>query len=992
MFRLCGCYYQTSKSRKWVNQLPLLSCEAQASILSTTSRTKLTQKFSNPSSESIKECVYAFPLYDGVSVVGFTYHVGQRTIHGVVKEKNSAKAVYDAAVSRGETAGLLTQLPESADVFSTKLGNVPANETVVVEIVYIGELKYDAETEGIRYAIPTSISPRYGHVQGDREVSTVSKAGAGFKVTVDASMAEGAFIQSIQSPTHPIAVTLGTLSTGPNDDPVMYRASATLSLGSTALDKDFVLLVKAKDADTPKALLETHPTIKRHRALMLTLVPKFSLPSSRPEIVFVVDRSGSMQENIPTLISATKIYLKSLPLGVKFNICSFGSTHSFLWPKSKSYTRESLDEAISHAERFGADMGGTEMFSAVEATVKRRYPDIPCEIMLLTDGEIWGQDELFHYLNEQVALSEGNLRLFSLGIGDGVSSSLIEGIARAGNGFAQTVGIGEKMDAKVVRMLKGALSPHISDYTLEVKYSVAKEKINADDDDFEIVNKVTDGMKALLPEAHSDGELQSQDKQQAPISLYDQTADPNKEDVTMTGTEDEQRYSHLPQIPIPKLLQAPHKIPPLFPFTRTSVYLLMSPDTHQKTPTSVILRATSQHGPLELEIPVETISQSGETLHQLAAKKAVQDLEEGRGWIYDTNDGKSGRSIKAIYPSRFDDIVEREAVRLGVQFQIAGKWTSFVAVSNSSKDSLELPTNVKSTQGRSVVSFDYNSGSDEIMAYCLFDDDTSQTVQPNHNFVQNSSHSNYKNRLLYARSTGNDTTLFGAPTTRSFGDTATASSARKISGSGGLFGTGSGSSNTVFSFGNRPATFGAPVPASASRSGPMRFGASPPAPTAASAFVPSSGSTESAYAAFPPFAQQRAASSTIVSQYDARSPVECTAPASDLLSSSPSTPSEIVHAIIALQNFDGSWTASAEVERLLSLSPNAMVGHLDAVLATVYVVVFLEQKMKSEEGVWELVVEKARGWLATAVTIGQDKRQELEDEALRVLRDCRAGD
>jgi hypothetical protein len=105
----------------------------------------------------------------------------------------------------------------------------------------------------------------------------------------------------------------------------------------------------------------------------------------------------------------------------------------------------------------------------------------------------------------------------------------------------------------------------------------------------------------------------------------------------------------------------------------------MSPETTQKTPTSVILRGTSTHGPLELEIPVDVLEQPGETIHQLAAKKAIADLEEGRGWLIDAKDEKK-TDIKKRYPGRFDEMVEREAVRLGVKFQVGGKWCSFVAV------------------------------------------------------------------------------------------------------------------------------------------------------------------------------------------------------------------------------------------------------------------------------------------------------------------------
>ena len=85
--------------------------------------------------------------------------IGSRSINGVVKEKTKAKEEYDAAVEYGETAGLLEQGPTS-DVFMTSLGNIPAGETLLVTITYIGELKHDVGADGIRFTIPTRISPR----------------------------------------------------------------------------------------------------------------------------------------------------------------------------------------------------------------------------------------------------------------------------------------------------------------------------------------------------------------------------------------------------------------------------------------------------------------------------------------------------------------------------------------------------------------------------------------------------------------------------------------------------------------------------------------------------------------------------------------------------------------------------------------------------------------------------------------------------------------
>lgn len=87
----------------------------------------------------------------------------------------------------------------------------------------------------------------------------------------------------------------------------------------------------------------------------------------------------------------------------------------------------------------------------MKACCENRHRDIPTELILLTDGDIWSQEQLFDYLNEQT--KRGDLRVFPIGIGGGVSSALIEGVARAGGGFSQMVADNEKLDGKVVRMV-----------------------------------------------------------------------------------------------------------------------------------------------------------------------------------------------------------------------------------------------------------------------------------------------------------------------------------------------------------------------------------------------------------------------------------------------------------------------------------------------------------------------------------------------------------
>lgn len=921
---ICGCWYVVDYQKKY---LPLVELKSHTTILATTSRTKLTQTFHNPlAKEKLDEVQYTFPLYDGVSVVSFNCRVAGRTIIGVVKEKQQARTDYLAAVDRGETAGLLEQITEASDAFTTKIGNTPANETVIVEIEYLGELKHDAETDGSRFTIPTVIAPRYGSVPAGTHSSTDARS---ISISVDVAVDEGSVIRGIQSPSHPIAVIMGRTSTTIDEDTFdNHHASAMLTLGDTVLEKDFIIVVLAKGQDTPRALLETHPIIPNQRALMATLVPKFNLPSIHPEIVFVVDRSGSMGGRMSTLVAALKVFLKSLPVSVKFNICSFGSHHQFMFPKSKTYDQFSLEEAIGSVESFSANLGGTEMYSAIEATVKNRLPSLPLELLVLTDGEIWKQEELFSYIN--TSCTGSSVRVFSLGIGSGASTSLVEGIARAGNGFAQFVDDSEKMENRVVRMLKGALSPHIKDYNLEVKYAEPSKAMN---DDFEIIESIETGISKLIVQPSVAQPL----PEKKPISLFDTTT---KEIPTNPKVG---RYDHLPAMKSPSILQAPHKVPTLYPFNRTTVYLLLGPDACQETPKSVILRATSEHGPLELEIPVQEVG-LGQTIHQLAAKKAVHELEQGRGWLAD--DKFKNKVDGTRYEGFKDDMIEREAVRLGVQFQVGGKFCSFVAVEDGVvKDQMPEHDSVPSWQsGRSGGIFAARG--------------------PGIGFSASSS----------MGSVGGGGALFGAstPMSNSGGGLFAASSPiNQPAASTGFSGmlrkrssppraaSGSTNSNKSFSFGSmrRQSPVGSSSYDMASRApGEESF-------QRKSAGVGFSGMVE------------KISSSSWAARMHGSAEVDCEKEAAVEAKRAPVSKEEKVRALIDLNKFDGSWEMQEVLGRILGTDWNAVNrwsrdGWSDAARATAIVIAFLEVKMGKEEEVWEMVVEKAKAWLGAMVGNG----------------------
>ncbi|EXJ82585.1 hypothetical protein A1O3_06398 [Capronia epimyces CBS 606.96] len=963
--RLCGCWIPVKPTSTEYSAeqryLPQVELSASTKILETASRTILRQTFVNPQAQALEEVHYSFPLYDGVSIVGFSYTVGPKKVVGIVKEKQQARLEYQEAVDRGETGALLEQLPLASDVFTTSIGNIPTNETIHIEVDYLGELKHDAETDGTRFTIPTAIAPRYGDFSVDGagvipSLNTVDKGG--ISISVDVILEEGSVIRGLQSPSHPIAVTIGRTSRMDNHTVRPNQASATLTLGTAGFDTDFVLVILRTESEIPRALLESHPSIPNQRALMTTLVPRFSIPNIYPEIVFVVDRSGSMYGNIALVVAAMKVFLKSLPLGVKFNVCSFGDRYSFMFKKSRTYDQSSLVEALDHIETFEADYGGTCLLDPIQETIQRRFKDLPLEVMVLTDGEIWNQDDVFTYVN-----GTENARFFTLGIGSGASSALVEGIARAGNGFAQFVSDGERMDKRVVRMLKGALTPHVSDYTLHVTYE--PEEPTVAEDDFEMVDAVKDTAQVVgsVP-------VHTPTKQKT-ISLFDPTA------VEEPPNPPAGRYDSLPAISAPQILQTPYRIPVLFPFNRTTVYLLLDSEAPRKTPKSVLLRGTSDHGLLELEIPVQDIG-AGETIHQLAAKKAMQELEEGRGWLTEARNSE-GQLLKSIHEGRWDLLVEREAVRLGTLFQVGGKWCSFVAI-DVDKDGSErdldfvLPVRPsKSTTDSDLASFALPtpSSSFPVAKY-------RKSLQRSPSAAGGSVRVAHRHRHVppHSRGEASCSSVFENPL-----HTITAPSSRGKTGN--LF-RPSYVSQSISSFSANDADNRLPGRGPGGHLGGSIAHGGPPAPTpfvSHPAPLPRARlglvrQAPLAMAAKPPPPPPFAATNSGNSQ-----------PKPDLdLSSLPDTVK--MRKIIDLQEFDGSWHISGTLLRLLGVTdeqvtslnldwngttgnanvPERPAGDEDARLelplkATALAVAWFRAKAANEEDVWELVVEKALGWL-----------------------------
>lgn len=314
---ICGCWYSTSTEHYSLQRqyLPQLELSSYTTIDTLSFTTVLTQTFVNPTSEPIKEARYTFPLYDGFAVTAFKCTVGDRVIVGSFEQKDKARKTFDDAVAKGESAGLLESLP--VGIFASTLGSIPANATMVVNVTYGGELKHDAQIDGLRFYMPSSIAPRYGDYPGELLKPYSALPSRGMRVTVDLDMA-GSAIRKIQLPSkgHAISVSLGNLSTeSGRSTPQISKASVALTHETVELSTDFVLQILVEDMEgtpsddasggcpPPPYLPFTEPATKPHKHFCLQPLSSSTPPS--PSIVsHIPSRLPTKPSDFPSLYKA----------------------------------------------------------------------------------------------------------------------------------------------------------------------------------------------------------------------------------------------------------------------------------------------------------------------------------------------------------------------------------------------------------------------------------------------------------------------------------------------------------------------------------------------------------------------------------------------------------------------------------------------------------------------------------------------------------------
>ena len=455
-------------------EAPALATDVEIDVTGPVARTRVTQRFENPS-EGWVEGIYVFPLPADSAVDTLRLQIGDRMIEGLIKERLEARRIYEEAKAGGFKASLVEQ--ERPNIFTNSVANIGPGETVIVQIEYQESVRLDTNTFSLRF--PMVVAPRYspppkvlsidfspnggmwGQVSDpvpdrDRISPPVQHPDLGDlnPVTLTVNLNPGFPVDQIESAHHEISVRR-------NGD---KAATLTLKEGEVAANQDFELTWRAKASQNPNAVMFKENHEGDDYVLVMVVPPKLDAETTSRdrETIFVIDNSGSMGgESIRQAKQSLLMALEGLTANDKFNVIRFDDSMDQVFSAPVLASEQNIATAKRFVGRLEAE-GGTEMLPALKAALIDHTPqdrNRVRQVIFLTDGAIGNEQELFNQITKKL----GRSRLFTVGIGSAPNTYFMSRAARLGRGTFTHIGSEAQVAERMGELFQKLEAPVMTD-------------------------------------------------------------------------------------------------------------------------------------------------------------------------------------------------------------------------------------------------------------------------------------------------------------------------------------------------------------------------------------------------------------------------------------------------------------------------------------------------------------------------------------------------
>lgn len=442
--------------RRPVPQRPVLLTQLDVSVRIEGPAARVTQELTlRNTSPAQREFDLVFPLGDGAVISGLELKIGGRTLEGRVFPAEEARRIYQDIVRKTRDPALLEHYGEA--LYRARIFPVPALGEQRVTLSY--NLVLRAEGELHRLHVPLTAWRRI--------------AGP-FNLTLEGSILSRHPVSSLYSPTHEllpgVEQRMGGIEPSRRST---FRVHAPRCKG----DEDFLAYFKARSAAAEGILLDVAVLSERpdpsEPGYFLAVVHGLPTPELRPEpkdVVFVLDRSGSMQgEKIAQAKAALKFLVERLGPEDRFNLVTYAAGVEVFSAALQAPAQERLGEVLRFIESIEAS-GGTNIEAALATALAQLGPGEQLnQIVFLTDGLPTVGERDHHKLAAMIrAKNLHGARIVSFGVGFDVNGAFLDRVATQNRGLSEYVLPSENIEDKVPGFYERIRMPLVRDATIEL--------------------------------------------------------------------------------------------------------------------------------------------------------------------------------------------------------------------------------------------------------------------------------------------------------------------------------------------------------------------------------------------------------------------------------------------------------------------------------------------------------------------------------------------
>ncbi|XP_047005473.1 inter-alpha-trypsin inhibitor heavy chain H3 isoform X10 [Ictalurus punctatus] len=414
--------------------------------------TVITSRVANRLNES-KEVHFEVKIPKNAFISKFRMTIEGKTYDGVVKKKEEAQQQYSQAVSRGESAGIVSSVGRTLEEFKTSV-TVSAFSKVTFELTYEELLKRRLGKYELRI-----------HAQPMQTV-------ADFKIDVYINEHPGISYLEVKGglKTQELSsAVISTLAASTNEAwvsfyPTREQQTTCKACGENGLNGD--LLVEY-DVKRPKQNGE----LKASSGYFVHYFAPTDIPQIPKNVVFIIDRSGSMhgRKMTQTHLAMLKI-LGDLAQDDYFGLIIFDSAVD-VWKAELLQAKEiNLKQAKDFVKSI-TDRGATDINAAVLKGVEMitKYPrkGSASILILLTDGDPTSGETNTARIQENIKEAiGGKFPLYCLGFGFDVNFDFLEKMALENDGVARRIYEDSDADLQLQGFYEEVATPLLTDVQL----------------------------------------------------------------------------------------------------------------------------------------------------------------------------------------------------------------------------------------------------------------------------------------------------------------------------------------------------------------------------------------------------------------------------------------------------------------------------------------------------------------------------------------------